>query len=207
MTGESAAYQRFIASLTLTEREWRDDTGYDLVALRACSEDERRRIEDLLIDRTVKDWRDLEALAALDSDRAGAEIRATLSSKDPVLRLSAARLLKDAPGRENELEAAVLNILDARQPHHVQMVGFDAAANLPTEKVKDALFRLALHGEGDGAARAAGLLLFLHRLSVAHYPMGERALLNRIASIDRGDKRKAFQELCDRLGVSAAKYK
>jgi hypothetical protein len=48
--------------------EWHDGIGYDLEALRELSNDEIKQIETLLVARKDQDWRDVEALAALNGD-------------------------------------------------------------------------------------------------------------------------------------------
>ena len=56
--------------MVIDYEKWHDGVGYDLDAIREASQDERQAIEILLFNRGTRDWRDVEALAALDTARA-----------------------------------------------------------------------------------------------------------------------------------------
>ena len=62
--------------------EWHDGIGYDLEALVQLSPDERIAAEDILVARCDRDWRDIEALDCLGSERALAAMASVLNSKD-----------------------------------------------------------------------------------------------------------------------------
>ena len=67
---ESAAVRQFRDSMQIDYWKWHDGVGYDLGALRQASASERNEIEAILLDRGALDWRDVEALAVLDTPRA-----------------------------------------------------------------------------------------------------------------------------------------
>jgi hypothetical protein len=206
VSARSPAYHRFIGSLNLGIQEMRDGIGYDVEALETCTVDERHEIETLLLRRGIKDWRDLEALHALGTPRAKAEIRAALKSTQPDLRLHAAERLDGEPDQQAELEAAIIYGLDQRGPAHSLVAVLEAAARHPTAKVKEALFGLAKHGEGWGAGQAAALLLFLHGLSTAPFRAPYPELLAKIVDNEKHTRRVAFEELCRRIGVNPANH-
>ena len=66
----SKEYQRFLDSMKLDYDKWHDGVGYDLDALRKLSTDEKEKVEDILIERGVVGWRDIDALAEIGSERA-----------------------------------------------------------------------------------------------------------------------------------------
>jgi len=76
MCGEAA--QRFWASTHVGDEEWRDGAGYDLAALREFDPAERAKAEDFLVRRSGVDWRDIDALDALGSERALIAIECSL---------------------------------------------------------------------------------------------------------------------------------
>ena len=56
---------RFERSLRVDHEKWHDGVGYDLDAIREAAPDELASMEALLLERDVRDWRDVEALAAV----------------------------------------------------------------------------------------------------------------------------------------------
>lgn len=184
----------------------RDGLGYDVKALDACTVHERSEIETLLIERGVKDWRDLDALQALGTPRAKTEIRATLKATQPDLRLHAAERLDGEADQQAERECAIVYGLGKGGPAHSLVAILEAAARHPTPKIKNALFALAKHGEGWAAGQAAALLIFLHGLSSAPFRAPYPELLARIAVDEKHTRRVAFEELCRRIGVNPANY-
>lgn len=66
----NSAPGRFERSMPIDHEKWHDGIGYGLDTLRGATEAERRQIETLLLEHRIGDWRDVEALAALDSPRA-----------------------------------------------------------------------------------------------------------------------------------------
>jgi hypothetical protein len=65
----SPALEQFLQSMKIGHTEWHDGTGYDLVALREVGGEEVKQVENLLVSRKDQDWRDVEALAALNTPR------------------------------------------------------------------------------------------------------------------------------------------
>ena len=99
-TGDSP-YDRFIRSMVIDYEKWHDGTGYDLDILKDATPQELAQIEDFLIARQVIDWRDVEALAALDTPRARALLRKTLKGRNRELSIA---VTDYAPHLVSELE-------------------------------------------------------------------------------------------------------
>ena len=81
-----SALERFAASMAIGYDEWHDGIGYDLTALAEASQAERGAIESLLLPRAEQDWRDVEALAALDTPAARVALLRALSPRSEVGR-------------------------------------------------------------------------------------------------------------------------
>jgi hypothetical protein len=80
----TAAYTKFKDSTNITYERWHDGIGYDLDALARSSEPERAAVADDLIRRLEQgegDWRDVEALAALNPPRARAALEKGLRAR------------------------------------------------------------------------------------------------------------------------------
>jgi len=69
-SGPVSPLQRFERSMVIDYEKWHDGIGYDLDALRLASETERKAIEQMLIGHSQRDWRDIEALAEIDTKTA-----------------------------------------------------------------------------------------------------------------------------------------
>ena len=69
MHSNKSPLSRFIESMKIDYEKWHDGIGYDLEALKEANKEEREAIERILINRNPPDWRDIEALATLDTPR------------------------------------------------------------------------------------------------------------------------------------------
>jgi hypothetical protein len=82
---------RFVRSMVIDHEKWHDGIGYDLEAVEKASPQERKEIEDLLMERKGRDWRDIEALERLDTPRSRAAIREAFASGDSMVRMAVLR--------------------------------------------------------------------------------------------------------------------
>jgi hypothetical protein len=55
--------------MAIDYEKWHDGIGYDIDAIKLASPAERKTIERILIAHTPRDWRDIEALAQIDTER------------------------------------------------------------------------------------------------------------------------------------------
>ena len=72
--------QRFEASMQIGFEEWHDGIGYDIEAMRRVSQAERDTIEQILINHSPRDWRDIEALAELNTKCARETIKEAIKT-------------------------------------------------------------------------------------------------------------------------------
>jgi len=70
----------------------------------------------------------------------------------------------------------------------------------------DALFRGALHREGEAAVQFAALLLYLHGVAKHPFAWEHRELSVRFHTLNRTEREAAFRELCAMVRVDANKY-
>ena len=62
---DKTAYERFIASMTITQEMWHDGIGYEIDALSQMTPEELTSLAQRM--KECGDWRDVEALAAIAS--------------------------------------------------------------------------------------------------------------------------------------------
>ena len=76
----SPLVEQFHASMTIDYEKWHDGIGYDVALLQSATADERKEMEDILLGTGVTNWRDVEALAALNTPRAKKALKLALET-------------------------------------------------------------------------------------------------------------------------------
>ena len=206
MAARSEAYQRFIASTSIDYEAWHEGAGYALDALRALEGADRAEAERFLTERAGSDWRDLEALLALGTPTAKAAVVDQLRTGRLEQRLWAARYLGDDPKLREDREAAVVAGLAEGVFYGGLSVALDLATELRTPALVEALFRASLRDEGEAAVQAAARLAFIHRKAKEEFDWELRPLFLKFNTADRGERTRAFRELCKLCGVDPAPY-
>jgi hypothetical protein len=206
MADRSSALERFMASTDISYEQWHDGVGYDLAALKELGGDDRTEAERFLLGRAGSDWRDLEGLMALGTPAARAAVVDQLRGGRLEQRLWAARYLRDDPNLAEDREAAVVAGLDEAVFYGGLSVALDLATELRTPAMVDALFRAALRDEGEAAVHAAARLAFIHRKAKEEFDWELRPLFLKFNTQDRGERTRAFRELCKLCGVDPAPY-
>lgn len=204
-SAEDGAVRRFERSMVVDYEKWHDGIGYDLEVLRAATPDERKQIEDLLVARGASDWRDVEALASLDTPRAQAALRTASRTGSREIRLA---VVSHAPELVPDAERTAL--LVAALGTDVLFGGLsqalDQVAEFHPPEVIDALFRGALGRTGDVAVHFAAMLTFLHGKAAEPFDWNQRPFFLRFHTEDRAEREAAFRELCARIGADPAKH-
>lgn len=203
--GPKSAAERFLESMIMTFDMWHDGIGYDLAALQAIPPDELPAIEAHLIANQPRDWRDIEALAQIDSPQARAAITAALQDKDPQVRRVAERY-SEQPLDTAEREALLLESLQ----NGVFFGGLSATLDMVEEfhppAVVDALLYGALKREGEVAVHFAAMLYFLHGKSQEAFDWNHRPFFLRFHTTDTEEREAVFRELCETIGVDYRQY-
>jgi hypothetical protein len=192
---------RFVASMRITFDMWHDGTGYDLDALREASAPERSAIEKVLIAHLPRDWRDIEALAAIDSPAARAAVVDALKSDDTAVRREAMSYAADAID-PHEREERLLKDLRSDDLFGGLSEAIDEAAEFHPPAILDALFEGALHRTGKTAVQFAALLFYAYGKSDEPFDWDHREFFLRFDTEDRAEREAAFRDLCQALGIA-----
>jgi hypothetical protein len=194
--------RRFERSMVLDYEKWHDGIGYDLDALRAADGSERDAIEAMLVTHEPRDWRDVEALAALGTDRARATLVRLAAHPDHEVRLAVARYAPEMV-RDDRRAASIVSALESAELGSGLSEAIDQAAEFHPPEVVDALFRGALARRGDAAVHFAALLTFVHGKAVEPFDWEQRPFFLRFHTDEVAEREAVFRELCERIGVAA----
>ncbi len=206
MPARSAAFERFMATTDIDLQRWHDGIPYDLEALAELEDDERIEIERWLLSRAHLDWRDLEGLLALGTERARAAVLEQLRNGTIEMRLAAARRLPPDSVTEAACEAAIIAGLESATLLTGMSAAIDLARDHPSPTVRDALFRSVLRPDRETAVHAAALLAFLHGNAKDPFDWDRRDFYLQFND-DRPEVRiAAFRALCVECGVDPEPY-
>ena len=197
---------KFVASMAITYEMWHDGNGYDLDALRAIPPADLPAIEAILVNHSPRDWRDIEALAVIDSEAARAVVIAALKSADADIRREA---MNHFPGKlpEGDRETLLLKALREKDDIFEGLgVAIDEAAEFHPPAVVDALFKGACDRPGQVAVHFAAMLYFIHGKSAEPFDWNHRPFFLRFDTSHREDRKAVFKELCGALGVDSKKW-
>ncbi len=197
----TAAHSRFLASVVPVWQQWGEDETYDLAAIAGMTAAERGEIVATLADREPT-WREVEVLAAIDTEPARHAIDAASRSQLSIeTRLAAAEVMH-GQGRLPDLD-----IILAREIRNLSRAkdGLERALRLaarhPSEAVKQALLWASYNGT-ECAPHCAGLLLTLTGTGRAPFHDRLKLLLRKLDLHNSHFERKAaFEELCRLVGM------
>jgi hypothetical protein len=193
----SAAFNRFKASMNIGYIEWHDGIGYDLDALRELGPEEVVLAETLVIERSLRDWRDIEALDCIGTERSLAELKKALASQSLEVRLAAVeRLVIRGLLSSSEFETIVLDALARTTLLDGMTRALRLAASRPTPAIRKKLLSCARDGNDDIRVHAAALAHFLYGCSSSAFDMRLRPLYLRFNSKDARARQAAYEELC-----------
>jgi len=196
----SLAVQRFRESMTMKFERWHDGIGYDLEILKTATPEELSSIEEMLLSHGTVDWRDVEALAALDSLRAREAVQRAHQSSSHEIRLAVQR---HAPAllTDTDRTAALAAALD-----DAELFGGLTQALLEVETfhppdIMSALLRGLMERDGGTAVHFAAMLYFLHGKSAEAFDWDHRPFFLRFNTSDLLEREIVTRELCDTIGV------
>ena len=207
-SGESSSVSplgRFEKSMEINYEKWHDGIGYDVDALKLASQTERIAIEQMLIKHSPRDWRDIEALAQIDTKRARETIRNAIKDPNPAVRVAVTRY---APNLVTNSERSH-SIIEALQ--HAKIFGglsqvLDDIEEYHPAEVKDALIKGLLTREGDVAVLFAAILFYLYGKAEEPFDMKQRPFFLLFNTENKEKRVQAFLELCKQLNINPEKY-
>ena len=201
----NSPFRRFERSMVIDYEKWREGVGYDLDAIREASHEERQAIETLLLNRGARDWRDVEALATLDTAGARAALCKAKYSRDHDVAMAVAHY---APKflSDDERTAAIVRALQNAQFYGGLSEALDEAEEHHPPAVIDALLRGTIERDGDVAVHFAALVMFLHGKADSSFDVTQRPFFLTFNTPDDDERTRAFHELCRKAGLDPEPY-
>ena len=182
--------------------KWHDGVGYDLDVLRKLSIDEKEKVEDVLITHGVRDWRDIEALAEIGSEKALSAIKSALQSDKYEVRIKAIESLSEKKvAGEKEIETVLVETIPLVSILNGQTFTLRLAEKYPTSEVKRALLWCTLHGNDDMRVHAAALIYYLYGIATSSFDWNYRPFYLRFGDKNLSNRKLAYDELCDKIQV------
>jgi hypothetical protein len=200
-----SAFRRFESSMVMDYEKWHDGIGYDIEALQSATGIERDAIEILVLNRRAKDWRDVEALAALGTPQAIRALRLAARSPDAEIRLAVVNYAPELVPETQRISSLVSALGSASFGSGLSQA-LDEAAGFHPKPVVDALLRGALRREGEAAVHFAALTMFIYGKASSAFDWDQRPFFLRFNTPDRNARETAFRELCAKIGVDSAVY-
>ena len=197
--------RRFEASMNIDYEKWHDGIGYDLALLRQASPAELQAIERILVPRARSDWRDVEALAALDTPAARRALATAMRGGNAEIR---AAVLRHAPGMVSREErvAALVAALGTAEFFGGLSQALDQVVEFHPPEIVAALFRGVLERKGDAPIHFAAMLMFIHGKANSPFDWNHRPFFLRFGTTNREEREALFRELCAKLGVDPVNY-
>jgi HEAT repeat protein len=192
---------RFERSLVIDQEKWRDGIGYDLDAIRDASDKEREAIESLVIQRSPRGWREIEALAVLDTPRARDVLRSATEDSDAEVRAAVA-MHAGALIPDDVRTASLVRSLEEADFYGGLSQAIDEAAEFHPPAVVDALCRGLRARDGSVAVHFAALLDYIHGGSAEAFDMDQRPFYLRFQTDDPAERESAIEALRIKLGLS-----
>ena len=197
--------ERFERSMIIDYDKWHDGIGYDLEVLRAMSPREQSEVESLLVRRGMRDWRDVQALAEIDSPTARAVIKSAMNDSSAEIRNAVTQYAPQLIPQTTRVKSLIRGIETAVIYGGLGQT-LDQVAELHPPEIVDALFRAALHRSGDVAVHFAAILCYLFGKADVPFEWAQRPFFLRFNTEVRAEREAVFRELCAKLGVKPDPY-
>jgi hypothetical protein len=197
--------ERFFRSMMIDYEKWHDGIGYDMDALREASDSERAEIEQRLAPRFKSDWRDVEALALLNTPKSKELLQKAMKQGNAEIRAAVMRYSPELVSNEERIRPLV-KALETAEFYEGLTQAMDLVEEFHPPEIMDALLRGALNRSGEVAVHFAALLMFLHGKAAEPFDTQQRPFFLRFNTPNHADRKTVFRELCEKIGVDPSKY-
>lgn len=193
--------QRFLRGMPMDVDKWRDGTGHDVVALAEASPEERAAIEAAVLAQRPRTWREIEALAALDTPSARQALREALDDPDHAVRVAVTRCAPAIPAAEERTRVLVA-ALESADFYGGLAQALDQVAEWHPMAVEQALWAGLTDRSGEVAVHFAAMLAWIHGRASEPFDAEQRTRFLPFNTPDLAERRAALQAFTDWLGAA-----
>lgn len=198
--------ERFQRSMVIDQEKWRDGIGYDIDALKEASESDLRTIEKILTEHQPRDWRDIEALAFINTPTARKVLSDAIKDDCSKVRMAVVRYMPDLVA-DKKRAASLVRALKKVQAFDDLSTILDEVENFHPPEIIKALLQGTLKKDGEIAVHFAALLFFLHAKAESPFDMNHRPFFLRFNTENTVERKQAFRELCQIIEVNPSNVK
>jgi hypothetical protein len=196
---------RFIESMKIDFEKWHDGIGYNIEALKRTNNEERKEIERILVNRNKRDWRDIEALAILNTPVARSTILTSLLGSNNEVNMAVLRFAPELVSNQSKTMVIVEALKSASF-----FDGFSLTLNMvrgyhPKEVVLE-LFHGLHNREGGVAVHFAAMLFYIYGKAETVFDEEHRDFFLKFNTSDLSDRMLVFKELCEIIDVDYSEY-
>jgi len=196
---------RFIESMSIDYEKWHDGVGYDLEALKEVNNTEREAIERILVNRNPPDWRDIEALATLNTPRARSALKVAVLSGIHEVNMAVIRYAPELVNDELKTKLIVEALKSASFYYGLRQTLDIVEKYHPKEVVRE-LFHGLLKREGEVAVHFAAMLFYIYGKAETSFDWEKRAFFLKFNTNKLSDRKIIFKELCEKINVDYREY-
>ena len=194
--------KKFRESMVINYERWHEGIGYDLSLLRSATPEECAAIETILLREPITDWRPVEALHALHTTQCLEKLKSTFaSSTDHEVKLAITQYAGEIFSPE-ERSAAIISALKEAPLIKGLTAALRQIPQFHPPEIIAQLLDSALHREGESAIHCAAMVLFLHGKADSIFDNAHMSFLTRFCLKAPGARAAAYEELCQRIGVT-----
>jgi len=196
---------RFIESMKIDYEKWHDGVGYDLEALKEANNKEREAIERILVNRTPPDWRDIEALATLNTPRARSALKVAVLSGIHEVNMAVIRYAPELVNDQLKTKLIVEALKSASFYYGLRQT-LDVVEKYHPKEVVRELFHGLLKREGEVAVHFAAMLFYIYGKAETSFDWEKRAFFLKFNTNKLSDRKIIFKEFCEKINVDYREY-
>ena len=205
MRAHNSPLSRFIESMKIDYEKWHDGVGYDLKALKEANKKEREEIERILVNRNPPDWRDIEALAILNTPGARSALKAAVLGGNNEVNMAVLRYAPELVNDELRTKLIVKALRSATVYYGLTQALTIVEEYHPKEVVRE-LFHGLLKREGEIAVHFAAMLFYIYGKAETSFDWDKRPFFLRFNTEKLSEREIIFQELCEKINVDHREY-
>jgi hypothetical protein len=205
MCTNDSPISRFIESMKIDFEKWHDGIGYDLEALAEANNEELEEIERILVNKDSRNWRDIEALAILNTPKARSTIIQALLGDNNEVNMAVLRFAPELVSNQLKTRVIVKALKSASFFDGFSIILNIVAEYHPEEVVRE-LFHGLIYREGGVAVHFAAMLFYIYGKAETIFDEEHRDFFLKFNTSILSDRKLVFKELCGKIDVDYNDY-